>query len=801
MLLADIRDALRLFRREPGFVTAAVLTLTLGIGVNTALFAIVEAALLRPLPLSGADDLVVVWHRDVSTGIAKSDIAIGDFVDLRARQRSLESLAGFGGFQGTLIASGDPVQVQGTTATPDLFEALRMQPALGRVLRGEDTRDGAAPVVIVSYELWRRELGSDPDITSRSLELGSVRRMVVGVAPPGFEFPPGRRTDVIVPQTLPATAPPARKSGWMYGIGRLRAGVTAAQAEAEFAALSRQLELEFSQQNQGSLYYTRSLRDALLGDTKRPLLLLLASVGLVLLIACANVGNLVLARLLSRKQELTTRLALGARHRQLITKIVIEATVLSLVGGLAGIAVAWSAVPAIASMLPEAAQGPGLDRVGINAAVLLFSLAASVAAAMIFSAVACAGLTREGAWTPIGGDRRMTMSGNVKAAGSSLVAVEIALAVVLLIAAGLTLRSFANLVAVDTGFTPSGVLTVQVGLPLDRYADEAARRAFYLRAFAALENLAAVDTVGAAMVTPLTGNNWSVPLQRPEHPLPRGQRPPDVGWQAASGGYFRALRIPLLAGRLFDARDTPQSPPVVIVSQALARQYFAGETAVGKRIRLGDAEMEIVGVVGDIRRAALADPPRPDMYFPFERLPGGSITLFIRTNADPLAALPAVRTTIRDLEPKAVLYGSRTMADIAAGSAAVARLAMRVLGGFAAVALALAAVGVYGVMSYHVRRRTRELGVRMALGASRGNILRLVMAHASVTIAIGLGVGVAGGLAAARALSAILYGVPPWDPLALAAAATLLTAVALGASYIPARRASRVDPVSVMAAE
>jgi predicted permease len=302
-------------------------------------------------------------------------------------------------------------------------------------------------------------------------------------------------------------------------------------------------------------------------------------------------------------------------------------------------------------------------------------------------------------------------------------------------------------------------------------------------------------------VTPLTGNNWTAPLVRPEHPIADGQRPPEVGWQSASGGYFRALQIPLREGRLFDARDTIDRPPVVIVSDAIAGRFFPGENPVGKQIRLGDGTAEIVGRVGDIRRASLSDGPRADLYYPFERQNGNGVTLFVRTTADPLSVLPAIRTTVKEIEPGAVLFETRTLAAIAASSAAVSRLAMRLLGGFALIALLLAAVGIYGVMSYSVRRRTRELGTRLALGASRADIVRLVMRQAAIIAAVGLAAGTVAGLAAARTLSTMLFGVPPWDPVALAAAGGLLTLTALGASYVPARRASRVDPASTLTAE
>ncbi len=788
-----------MFRREPAFAMAAVLTLTLGIGANTALFAVVEAVLLRPLPFDDADRLVVLRHRDVETGLTKPDIAIGDFVDLRARQRSLESLAGLGGFQSTFFGEGEPVRVDGAVATPDALHALRLRPSLGRLLQVDDAREGAAPVVLVSQEFWRTHLGSDPRVLTRSIQLGTARRMVVGVLPPGLRMPAMPRTDVVVPQALPAVAPAQRRSGWIYGIGRLRHGESLARAQAELAALSRQFEVEFPQQNQGSRYEMLPLRDSLVGDTRRPLLLLLAAVGFVLLIACANVGNLLLARALGRQQELALRLALGASRRHLVVQLLTEGLALGLAGGVAGVVVAWRVAPALAALIPNASLVPGLEQVGISAGVLMFALAASVASGLLFSAIPCVRLSRiDGRALP--GQRGGTMTPEAKTTASGLVAAEIALAVVLLAGAGLTLRSFANLLAVDPGFTSDGVLTVQLVLPEGRYDGDEARRAFYARAFADIDALPDVTTVGAAMVTPLTGNNWSVPLQRVEHPVAPGQRPPQVGWQLASEGYFRALRIALRAGRLFEARDAT-GPPVVIVSEAVATRFFAGETPVGRRVSLGDMEAEIVGVVANIRRASLTDDPRADLYFPFERENSPQTTLFIRASGDPVAVLPAVRAAIRRLEPHAVLYETRTMAHIAEESAAVTRLTTRLLAGFAVIAFVLAVIGVYGMMSYRVRRRTRELGVRLAIGASPRDITRLVLRQAVAIAFLGLTIGTAATLVIGRTLSSMLFQVTAWDPATLGSASALLAVATVGASYLPARRAARVDPVSVLSAE
>ena len=798
MQMRDLRQALRIFTREPAFAATAVVTLALGIGANTALFAIVEAVLLRPLPFERADDLVVLRHREAQTGFTKPDIALGDFLDLRGRQRSLESLAGYGGFQSTYLGNGQAARVQGAAVTPDALLALRLRPAQGRLLQNDDAREGAAPVAMVSDEFWRTQLGSDPDALARSIQLGPTRTMVVGVLPAGFRFPGMPTTDLVVPQPLPGAVPAQRKSGWIYGIGRVRTGQTIDQAAAEMATLSKQLESEFPEQNTGTRYEVMSLRQSLVGDTRRPLLLLLGAVGFVLLMACANVGNLMLARALGRQHELAVRLALGASPGRLAVHVLTEALCLAVAGGALAVVIAWNAAPILAALVPNGSVMPGLVAVGVNTRVLLFALGSALVATAIFGGVACLALMRRD--SGVLRERQATLTPRARAAASSLVATQVALAVVLLAGAGLTLRSFSNLLAVNPGFTPAGVLTLQLSLPEGRYDADDARRAFYNRAFEAIDALPEVETVGAAMVTPLTGNNWSAPLQRVDRPLAAGQRPPEVGWQLASRGYFSALQIPLRAGRLFEPRDAT-GPAVIVISEAAAMRHFPGEQAIGHRVSLGETEAEIVGVVGDIRRASLTDEPRADLYFPFERVNSPSTTLFIRASGDPTAIVPGVRAAVRGIEPQVAIDETRTLAAIAEDSAAVTRLATRLLGGFAALALLLAAVGVYGVMAYRVRRRTRELGTRLALGATPGGIVWLVLRQAGSVVGIGLAIGAVGAVAFARTLSSVLFNVVPWDPGVLASAAALLAAVSLLASYLPARRASQVNPVTVLSSE
>jgi len=800
VFLYYIRHAFRRLRREPGFAFAAVVTLALGVGANVAVFALVEAVLLRPLPYDNAEDLVVVRHRDTRTAITKEFIAIGDWVDLSTRQSSFQSLGAYGTYEATVYGEGDPYQVPALGATPALLDALGMRPALGRSLTAEDVVEGAGPVMLLGYELWRTRFGGDPAVVGRSVKLGGEQRLVVGVAPPGFRFPPNAATGVIVNMSVPLTAPAQRKAGWTFAAGRLKPGRTAVDATTDLAAISSQMEREHPDQNQGSTYYAVPLRDETVGDAKGALLLLLAAVGTVLLIACVNVANLLLARSLARRREMAVRLTLGAGRGRLVAQLMTESLVLALVAGAVGVVLARFGARALAGMVPESLSAPGLAQVGINAPVLGFTVLVTIVTALACGVVGALTTPVSNAAGLLVVAGRATMSTAARRATSTLVAVEMAFAVALLIGAGLILRSFAGLLAVDPGFDLDRVLTMQIAIPADRYQAAEARSAFYDRAFTALAGVPGVREVGAAVVTPLTGNNWTVPFDRTDQPVAAGERPPDVGWQAATGGYFRAMQIPLRAGRLFDGRDRPGSPSVVIISESVARRFFAGDSAVGRTIRISPQQTsEIVGVVGDIRRAGLTDQPRADVYFASQQGPGTAITLFIRTGDDPARAVGPVRAALRGVEPDVAVFGTPTMAQVASDSVRVTRLLLWLLGGFAVIALGLAAVGIYGVMSYVVRQRTREIGTRIALGAARNDIVWMVLRQGAVIAGIGTLAGFAVGLGAARALRSMLYGVQASDPLVLAGAALVLVVTALVACYLPAIRAARVDPARTLA--
>jgi putative ABC transport system permease protein len=798
MLVYHVRHAIRLLVRDRGFSTAAVLTLALGIGANVAVFAVLEAVVLRPLPYPSPHELVILNHRDDRTGITKPFIAIGDFVDLAARQSVFGSLDAYGNFDATVYGLGEAVRVAGLAAAPRLFETLVVRPAAGRSFRPEDARQGAAPVVMLGHDFWQKHLGGDAGAIGRSIRLGTTTREIIGVAPPGFRFPPHARADVIVPSITPAEAPAERKSGWTFVVARLKPGVSADDAAAQLDTLSVQMERDHPSQNQGSRYFIQPLRDVLMGDTKWALLLMQAAVGLVLLIACANVANLLLVRTIGRRAELGIRVALGAGRGRLASQLIVEVVVLATAAGLAGVAIAHWGVPALVALVPQSVQVPGLDDVGISGAVLAFAIAVSVVTAIGSGLGAVMAVRSDSGAALLSMPARSGVSRNVRRATAALVVAEVAIAAILLVGAGLILRSFAKLLDVNPGFSVESVVAIAAQLPPDRYQKVEARTDFYARAFETFSRMPGVAAAGAAVVVPLTGNRWTFGFERSDRRVPAGQRPPDVGWQSASGGYFQALGIPLRSGRLFDHRDAPRGPPVVIVSESIERQFFPDEAAVGKRVRLNNRDAEIVGVVGDIRRAVLTDEPWADMYLPFEQAPTNAITFLIRASAPP-AAPAAIQAVLRQIEPALVFTGVRTLDDVAAEATAGTRLAMWLLGLFALVALVLAAIGVYGVMSYAVRQRTREISTRLALGATSGSVLVMTLRDGARIAGLGLAIGLTGSVIAARPLASLLFGVQVTDPLTLGATAGVLALTTLVACYLPARRAAAMDPARVLA--
>ncbi len=794
VFLNDLRYAFRSWLRAPGFALAAILTLVLGVGASVAVFSLVEAVLIRPLPYPGADQLAILRHRDQRTGITKEFIAIGDYVDLAQRENSLEAIAGYGGTFRSIVDQGETVRVQALMATPGLLELLRIAPAMGRTIQPDDARPKSAPVVLVSDNFWRTRLGADEKVIGRSIRIEQGEAQIVGVLPPGFAFPPDRRPDLLLPMGVPAQAPSDRKSNWVFAIGRLKPGIEIEQAGASLARLSGRLEQEFPTSNRGSEYYLVSLRDQLAGGAKTALLIGLAAVGLVLLIACANVANLLLARSLARRREMAVRLALGAGHGRLTAQLLTESLALAMVAGVLGTLLAHWAVRASTSVLPPSLRVVGLEGAQINGAVLSFAVVVSAVTSLLcgwLSALSARSASASGALVAA---TRVTASQSMRRSLSVLVVAEVVVTTILLIGAGLLVRTFQSLANVDPGFRGDHVLTLSVQFPASRYASLSARQALFPRVMAEALGVPGITEIGAGVVVPLTGNNWTVGFERIEKPVAERERPPEVGWQTASGGYFRALGIPLRSGRLFDERDLT-GPPVVIVSEAIERQFYPNERAVGHVLKMGDRKAEIVGVVGDIRRADLRDQPRPDMYFPLEGNPSTQLTLFVKTQSEPLAITNSLVARLRTFEPATVITGRRSMDEIASDSIRTTRLSLWLLGVFALIALTLSCVGIYGVMSYLVGQRTKEIGTRVAMGASTGDIVWLVMRHGTLIAGLGVIIGAVAGLAASRALGSILYGVSPTDPLTVAGSALVLLATATLACYLPARRAAGLDPV------
>ncbi len=798
MLPYALRHAVRRLGREPGFTLAVVLTLALGVGANVTVFAVVEAALLRPLPYENANRLITLNHRDERTGITKPYNALGDVIDIGKQQQVFDAFGAYASGEASIFGEGDPFRVSALVTSAGAFDALGIRPALGRGIRTEDGVQGAGPVMLLGYDLWQERFGGDTAVVGRTVKIDDEERLVVGIAPRGFRFPPAAKTEVIASMALPEQAPEQRRSGWLFALGRLAPGRTIAEASAEIATMSRRLERDFPGDNKATTYFLLPMRDALVGSTKQALVLLLSAVAVVLLIACVNVANLLMARSLARRRELAVRMALGAGRVRLAGQLLVECLVLALAAAGVGAAIAHWGAQALVAMVPRSVDLPVQDGVQLNGVVLAFTLFLAVATALAFAVIAALTTRLESSLGTLVVAGRASMSARTRRAMGGLVIGEIAFAVVLLIGAGLILRTFAGLLAVDPGFRSDHVMTLELALPADRYGEVGARQGFYDRAFAALDAVPGVSEVGTGVVVPLTGNNGTVPLERTDRPVQPGERPPDVGWQVASAGFFRALQIPLVAGRLFDQQDRPESPPVVIVSEAVQSRFFAGESAVGRTLKLGDQTLEIVGVVGNIRRAGLNDEPRADMYVPFEQNYGGQVTLFIRTEGDPAASLAAMREALRSVEPNAVLPSSRSMAEVASESVQLTRLVLWLLAAFAVTALLLAAVGIYGVMWYVVGQRAREIGTRIALGAGPRDIIWLVLRQGAGIATVGIVAGLLGGLVAARALRSILYGVSTADPLILASAGLVLMAVALAACYLPERRALAVDPARTL---
>jgi putative ABC transport system permease protein len=801
ILLRDVRLGVRSLLRTPAFTAAAVLTLALGIGANTAIFSAVNAVLLRPLPFPDADRLVVVWTVNEQEGIDRDISSYPVFTDLREQSRALAGLAAFSGTAGAITEGAEPEQVSGANVTGDFFRVLGRGAALGRVIGPTDMEVGQHEVVVLSHDIWARHFGGDASVIGRTARIGGVPREVIGVMPRGFGYPDGAGFWMPLARTEGRTGlMDSRGMYWLSMIGRLAPGVSLAQANAELDGAMTRLVAEYPEtMAPGTGASVESLRDTIVGEVRPALLLLLGAVGFVLLIACANMANLLLARGAARQKEMAVRSALGAGGGRLVRQVLTESVVLAVFGGVAGVLLALWGTAALVATSP--ADMPLIEGVRVDGVVLATAALIALATGLLFGlapalqarGAALGAVLREGGRSGAG-DR-------VAKVRPLLIGVQVALALMLLVGAGLLMRSFAALQSVDPGFRTENVLSFRLTLPAARYEGAAQVDAFRSELAARLEAMPNVEAV--------SGINRLF-LQRLPNMAPiavEGRVPSETGEQAASvtqdlvdPGFFAAMGVPIVRGRTFSIEDARGGVPAVVVNEAFVRRYFPAEEPIGRRFTWGNPDNEdaewltIIGVAADTRRAGLAAPIRPEAYRSTAQLPSRTMEYLVTTTSPPLNLVPDLRSLLRQMDADLPLVELRTVDQALAEMIATRRFVMLLLGGFAAIALALAAVGIYGVLSYLVGQRSREMGVRMALGATRRDVVALVLRDAMKSVVPGLVAGIVGALLLTRLVSAQLFGVTATDPLTFAAVTALLLAIALLASWLPAQRAASVPP-------
>jgi putative ABC transport system permease protein len=796
--LQDIRYGARVLLKTPLFTLVAVLVVALGIGANTAIFSVVDAILLKPLPFDGADRIVAVKSVNTKRGITSSSHSFPNFADMRSQQQTLEAVASFTDTTAAISVGDTPEQIVGVVATPDLFRVLAVKPQLGRLLTPEDERAGGAQVVVVTDGMWRRRLGADANVVGRQVRLNGRSKTVVGVLPAGFQFPfVTDAPEFFVPIDPAGEMNTQRSANYLQVLARTKPGVKIEQADAEARAVAARLERQYPDDNAEDTVSLVSAQEDMVGSLRRTLLVLLGAVGFVLLIACANVANLLLARAAGRGREIAVRVALGASRGRIVRQLLTESLLLAGLGGGLGLLFAMWGVEVLTSFVP--ASVPRFGEAGLDPTVLGFTFGATVLTGVIFGlapALQASKLELNEALKE--GGRSATEGQGHSRVRSLLIVSEVALSLVLLVGAGLLIKSFVRLRNTNPGFDAGGTLTASVSLPSVKYATDDQIRNFYTRATERVSRLPGVESVGAIMPLPLSDNAMVTSFFVGGRPTPSPGDRPRASARIITPGYFRSMGVPLVRGRDFEARDDDKTPKVIVVNETFARLYFPGEDALGKRLKLGlnDIDGEIVGVVGDVHHRRLDAEPGAEYYVPAAQAPINQLSLVVRTRGgDPAQLAGALRSAVKEIDPDQPLYEVRTMSSLVADSMARQRFSMILLASFAGLALLLAAFGIFSVMSFLVAQRTHEIGIRMALGAQASDILRLVVGHAMTLAIVGVGVGLAAAFALTRVLESLLYEVKPNDPAVFGGIALVLSLVALAACLIPARRATRVDPM------
>ena len=798
MIGQDLRHAVRMMAVRPALTAAVVATVALGVGANTAVFSVVHAALFRPLPFDDPDRLVVAWPE------RRQALSRPEYRDVRDMSRSFDGLAAVNGRSSfSLTGAGEAARLTGVYASANFFDLLGVGAALGRTFLPDEDQPGQDGVVILSHGLWQRLFGGDPAVLGRTLTLHGVGRTVVGVMPPEFAMP-SPETELWVPLPLYEHAPgPSWYARYLTLIGRLKPGVTPAEAAEELRPIAAAVKERWPNNDPDDVVERGtvvSLHEMMVGNARPTLAALAGATALLLLVACVNIANLLLARAVARERELAVRAAIGAGRARLARQLLVESVTLAVAGGMAGVAAAAWAVGAVVPLLPLQLDLVGRARVdgtvlavGLGLA-LVTGVVAGIAPAWRLTTSRLSDALREGRAPGSAEARRLQRVFTVG---------QVALAALLLVGAGLLIRSFWQLQQVDPGFDPDHVLAAQVTPPPAGYEDDARRVALYEELLGGAARLAGVVATGAIQHLPLGGSSWNVPVFPDGREIPKGVEPPVAGYRVATEGYFETMSIRLVGGRVFSAEDRPGRPPVTIISDTLARELWPGEEAVGRRLRtvIGTDEwIEVVGVVAGVRARGLDAAPVGEMYRPYAQDPMASMALVVRTTGEPTAAAAGVRAIVQRADENVALSDVRPVTDVVAASVARPRATAALLVVFAALALALGVVGVHGVVAYAVTQRTREFGVRLAVGARAGDLVRLVLGDAAALVGIGLTLGLAGAVAGAHALGSLLFEVRPADPLTLATVAVVLGASGLVAAWLPARRAMRVDPVTALRA-
>jgi putative ABC transport system permease protein len=799
----DLQYALRRLFKARGFTFIAVLTLALGIGANSAIFSVVNGVLLKPLPYPESDRLVGVYHtsdgqRSVMSGPNYSDIA--------RLATSLENSAAYTTSRMILTGEGEPTRLQTVDVSASLFNVLRVRPALGRAFNADENTPGKTNVVVISHGLWEQRFGRDPSVIGRRVMLDGVRHEIIGVMPRGFSFPSGR--EAWVPLAYDQNFVTRQRASWYLSVvARLKPGVTPGQSAAEVETIGSNLARQYPDANGEIGMTTMPLLEAMVGDIRRSVLILLGAVGFVLLIACTNVANLLLARAAAREAEMAVRTALGAGRGRLVRQLLTESVVLSLFGAAFGLLLTVWGVELLINLKPEGI--PRLNNVQVDASVILFTIATALVTGVLFGLVPAFTATRGlSASLKESGRGAVTSRTGMRVRGVLVVA-ELALAVMLLAGAGLLIRSFLKLQAVDPGFNSEQALTFELTLPDSRYEQDAPRIQFFDQLLPRLRALPGVRSASAVLGLPLSGLDLIISFEvggRP--PVPPAQQPA-MQVRVATPDYFGAIGIPLKRGRGFTENDRSGTPRVVLITEAAAREYFSNEDPIGKKITLGwgrgpgreRAGGEVIGIVGDVKDSALNEPNPPQIYLPLRQWPVSFMTVVLKTSVPPASLAEAARAQVAAVDPNLPLSNVKTLDAIISQSISQQRFYLTLLTIFAGVALVLAAIGIFGVLSYAVAQRTREIGIRMALGAQGRTVIGLIVRQAMMLVLCGVVLGTAAALFLSETMVKMLFSIKPTDPATFATVAVVLIAVALFAAYIPARRATRVDPIVALRAE